>query len=661
MKYIKTLIAVTLFFATFFITGESVLLYIDSFQNEYISTTFYVDAKDNATPQGMIADIASITAKHNIYPFAVASTNTSALNKELTIYADDEAKAYIIKNSQLNETTYDSLLFGSTNIQFMPFRSFAKDISFSRLNEYNFIGNIDDARNAKVELMEYAGGFPQEGRPNSIYSTQLSLWVLCALILVFLTVYDVFLSRRENHVKIINGYSIKRIAAQGIFTDIIIYSAAFIISLFLTTRLTHAQFNIISALICFACLIVINSLFYIISLTIMLRAYMPSASVPQKLLSGNYILNLASLLITAAILSGNMVVIGEVLAFSRQKPYFEDHKENEYLSFMGSHDEPVLGYTSFYNIAIINEIFYREQFNTLKPGGFVTSGILNSDNALLANYNDRELLLKYFPTLSLDGELDDIYFIIPEKKCEDTALPARLQYLTEAFWDKGYTYEPTIIYYDYPVELVYTNENLEMGSGIAKNPTVIFNARNMNGVPIPPDERDVTFGARFDYHFDLMYIPNDAAVKDIEQAYPGVLVGRTNVYERYLNQWEKLKVILYVNVILSALTLAFQIIITNTIIRLEYAVNAKEHAIKTVNGHSLWQTNRKIYAFNMLPLSLSILIITGLYFATQNAMFIGMVSGCVFLLILEAVIITLQIFKHSNSALAKTFKGGMDI
>ncbi|MEG2923553.1 MAG: hypothetical protein RR848_03690 [Oscillospiraceae bacterium] len=128
-----------------------------------------------------------------------------------------------------------------------------------------------------------------------------------------------------------------------------------------------------------------------------------------------------------------------------------------------------------------------------------------------------------------------------------------------------------------------------------------------------------------------------------------------------MNQWEKLKVILYVNVILSALTLAFQIIITNTIIRLEYAVNAKEHAIKTVNGHSLWQTNRKIYAFNMLPLSLSILIITGLYFATQNAMFIGMVSGCVFLLILEAVIITLQIFKHSNSALAKTFKGGMDI
>ena len=136
------------------------------------------------------------------------------------------------------------------------------------------------------------------------------------------------------------------------------------------------------------------------------------------------------------------------------------------------------------------------------------------------------------------------------------------------------------------------------------------------------------------------------------------IVNKVNILDKYKDSWIIAKRILYINLIFSTLVLLLELIIINSIIRLEYKINAIELSIKKVIGYSILEKNKKIIIMVVITTILSTLIsvIVSLIMKFEYAYYLAF--GGVIILILELFVIMFYINKVETSEILKILKGG---
>ena len=115
---------------------------------------------------------------------------------------------------------------------------------------------------------------------------------------------------------------------------------------------------------------------------------------------------------------------------------------------------------------------------------------------------------------------------------------------------------------------------------------------------------------------------------------------------------------LIMNFIFSILVLLLEGMIIHTIIKLEYEVNAIEHALKKVFGYSLFQKNRKMILITFVTSLLSIITAATCAIVLNLGSIGYMIVGGIIILILELLLISFNIRRVENAKIQTILKGG---
>lgn len=655
MKKIKYIISLCIMFIGLLIIGESHIFYLDNFYSQYAYTTLYL--QDNTTSAEMITDITNSATSNDVEVFTFVQSNPNSSLTEYDIYGTSGVEKYINQNSNIFEGKYTSLLLGSINFKFNNIDNIP---NIKNQNEYYVIGSKDSVHQFKMELIDkYAGNHPKPGYPDKeSKNNTIAIWVLISCIILLFSVYDVISHKKENLIRMTMGERISKIIWGNILLDSFAFITSFALIFFILSKYTYILFNFRISIISFVILLCINGLLYLSLYFSKVKEAFSNGENSKKLLSLNYGLKLVTTIITIFIISSNIAFIFQSYSFYKQRTFFEDHSDYYYVKFMYKTTENSDGSLNsmWEESHAVQETFYKEffkEFNATSVKDLSSANI----GAISANRNAFDYLSSKIDELNSLNLDKDFYFILPEGMENDLEIIDALKISVPFNEVVDSVYDYDVIYYHDNIDIVGIDEDYVYGSHLVKKPAIIYNNMSEDQV------KSLKFNS-LDEIYDLMYQISSEDQLDkfnkfiTEHNLEGQFIQKINVLEKYENMWIVAKRVLYINLVFSALVLLLEIIIINSIIILEYKVNAIELSIKKVLGYSILQKNRKIIMMTVITTisSMLIAIIVNIIMKTQIGHYLAL--GGLIILILEVSVITFNINKIEKSNIQKILKGG---
>ncbi len=655
MRSIKYIISFCVMFIGILVIGESHTFYLDNFYNQYDNTTLYL--QDNTTSKEMITDIINSAINNKVEVFTFKRSQSAVKSIEYDIYGTIGAENYINKASNIFEGKYRSLFLGDINFKFNDIRSISE---INNLHDYYVIGNREQVKQFKMDLIDkYAGNHPKQGFPDKeSRNNTIAIWFLIISVILLLSFYDVISQKKESIIKISFGERISKLILKNIFLDFLVFILFFILILIMLLKYTYVCFNLKISLISFFILIFINSLLYLNLYFFNIKESFSNNQGYKNLLSLNYSFKIITTILTIFIISSNIAFIIQSYSLYKQKSFFEDYSDYYYIKLSY---KPVENINAFEESAKVQGAFYEEfceEFNAMSVKDITNFSEMQS---IFANKNAFKYLSSKIHEINNIDLNKDFYFIIPESMKDNDDVIEDLKLYVESYEGDNFSYNYDVIYYNDNINIVGINEDTLYGSELLKNPSIIYNNMIENQMKAEDDD---LFSNRSDYLYDTMYKlssknDSDKVNKFIEEHnLKDQIVNKVNILDKYKDSWIIAKRILYINLIFSTLVLLLELIIINSIIRLEYKINAIELSIKKVIGYSILEKNKKIIIMVVITTILSTLIsvIVSLIMKFEYAYYLAF--GGVIILILELFVIMFYINKVETSEILKILKGG---
>ena len=658
MKGIKYTISFCVIFIGLLIIAESHIFYLENFYTQYNSTTLYLQY--DTTKEEMIDDIINSAEHNGVEVFTFIRFQSNIFLTEYNIYGTPGTEKYLNDKSNIVEEKYKSLFMGNINFKFESINNIP---NIEKVHDYYVIGSTEQVHKFKMELIEkYAGNHPKPGYPDKeSRNNTIVIWALIICIILLLSFYDVVSQKKENVIRISMGEKISKIICINILIDSFIFVVMFIVILFILSRYSYVFFNFNISIIFFAILLCINGLLYLNLYSYDIKEAFSNGKSYKSLLSLNYGLKLITTVLIILIISSNIFSISESLSLYKQKTFFEEHADYYYIKFAyrirensdGSFNDTL---TDSSRVQVIFNKQFFEKFNAIElknvSNVYGTGGILANKNA----FDYLSSKIDELRDINLEKEF---YFLLPEKMKNNLELINLLIDYIEIFESNDYG----VIYYNDNIEVVGVDEDSLYGSDVVKNPIIVYNNMSLEQLKLQSDNNEQNI-MKSEQLYDTMYkISSNDDLKEfnkfiVEYNLQDEIVNKTNVLEKYENSWIIAKRILYINLVFSILVLLLELIIINSIIRLEYEVNAIELSIKKVMGYSVLEKNWKIIMMTVITTISSILIaiIGARIMQIQEVYYIAF--GGSIILILELFIIVFYINRIENSKIQKILKGG---
>lgn len=656
MKKIKFIISFIVIMAALLIIGESHQLYLNNFHTTYSSTTLFL--QENTTADEMMEDILDSAERNDVEVFTLISTVRSTFLKENNIYGTEGVEQHIHNDLKVFDKNYKSFLLGTTQVNFYDFKEIP---NIASVNDYHVIGSKENVHQFKMDLIDkYAGNHPQDGYPDKdSLLLVFFIWLLVIIVILFISIYDVILQKKENFIRISLGERIGTIIWKNIIVDTIAYGVIFLVLLLLLSQYTNVFFKLHISLTMFMALIIMNGALYFNLYFYDLKQVFSNVKSSRKLLTMNYWMKLITVFLTVLIISGNIAAIMEGYKFYKQRPFFEAHADYYYtnLAYKPTIDSDSNGNSLLEKDAVMNETFYRRFFEKFDATTLVNiDHFTHQGNTIFADRNAFDYLTTQIKELRDTNLTKDIYYIVPKSRSNDQDMITDLNNWVQTYEGEDYEFEYEVIYYENDIEVISIDEFYLNGSDLIQNPIIIYNHTDASTATYPINEK----AFKSTYQHDIMYRITEPEFNAFIEEFglTNQFISITNVWEKYEYQWNIIKRILYMNVILSVLVLMLELIIIHSIIRLEYEVHAIELSVKKILGYNNWEKNRKILLMTIISTVISIVaaIVVGAVTKVEEVYYIA--AGGAVILFLEAFVIFFQIRKIEQSSIQKILKGG---
>ncbi len=636
------------------IIGESHIFRLNNFYTQFHNTTLYL--QPNITDEEMVNDILNSAQNNEVEVFTFTKTLRSTFLTEFEIYGSNGVEKYINKNLNIFNQEYKSLFLGNIRFEFNEFKTIP---DMENINDFYVIGEKEKVNEFKMELIDkYAGNHPKEGyKRNDIRNNIIFIWFLIISIILLLTFYDAILQKKENLIRISMGESINIIFWKNIFIDSFVLVSIFLTIIYILSKYTHVFFRFDISLIAFIILLISNSFIYLNLYFYNIKEVFSNSIGSKKLLSLNYSLKLITSVLTTLIISSNLVFILDSYNLYKQKSFFQEHDDYYYtrLEYKPTPNSDSSLHNTLTESAKVQANFYREFFKKFNAISLVNISNFSKTEGILANKNSYDYLSGKIKKLNEINLNKDFYFILPQKMKNDSLIIQELKEAINFYEGDSLIYNYEIIYYNENIEIISIDENYVYRSDLVKNPVILYNNMSIDILEKQPDDSQ-----KINYVHDIMYkISDDEFNKFVaDHNLTNQIVSKTNVFENYENKWIIAKRILYMNFVFSILVLALEFIIINSIIKLEYEVNAIELAIKKVIGHSIFEKHRKIILITIVTTILSILTSVIIAWLIEFNKFYYLILAGMIILFLEYFLILFYIHKTEKGKIQKILKGG---
>jgi hypothetical protein len=646
MKKAKLITAAALMIAALVVTGEVYVWHVGSFAyTGYANMTMYLQA--GGTWESMRGGILKAARDTGVGVFCVDKKVDSIFSERVYIYATDLARAELSEKSRIREGTFESLFLGSTSVRLLPFEEAPDVSSFLDENTYYVTGPEEQILNfRRATINEYAGRFPNEfpgGRDTEkLYAAVV--WAVAAALILLLTQFEIELLKKEAVIRLLGGESLGGIAARNILCDAAVISV-------LLSGLTAALGGFTNTLYApdvtaaAGSLLLLNSASYLRLLFVNYRRDLSAKKGAEGTLRAAYAFKIASIIIAALALAGNIEMISGALEYRRQRGFFDARGDYSFVmifSGVSSHDEE--------RSREVNIEFYSRLAERGDALSIVRHG---NGNYVSANDNALSYLAGEIPELGERAFEKKLYIIAPEKIARDErAVAAAL-----AVWAYGAPFEYEVIGYKTHAEII-AMDNVGSAarpvSAIMENPVILLNnmgAESLNSVFNWGFITQSTLFRVTDTEFRAYLDELSEAGNGMERSYT------TNARENYMFRWELEKRTILIATVLTALVLALEAIVIRTILRFEYSVYSTELALKKVLGHTFFSRHRRIILTTAILGAASLAGALALGAALGSSSLANIAVGGIILLALEFAFISWNAARIERRNIQRILKG----
>lgn len=637
------------------IISESHVFYLNDFYTPFDHTTLYL--QPNTTEKEMIHDIIDSANRNHVEVFTYTSSPRTTFLTEFDIYGTTGVQPYIKRHLNISEKKYKSLFLEDMVFHFHHLKNIN---GIDRFNPFYLIGSKKNIKQFKIDLIDkYAGNLPQDGfKSNELRNEALLIWLLVISVILLLTFYDCMLQKKENIIRFTLGEKISSMVWKNIVIDTCFYILLFLLVYFVLSKLTCVFFMFRLSLFMFMILLILNALIYFNLYFFNLKEAFSNARGSVKLLSMNYVLKLATTVMTIIIISSNIAVVYDAYQYYKQKPFFERHRDYYYTQLdYKITDNNSSSDNTLEKSASVQYKFYKQFYDKFNATLLADISNLLHYPGILANSNAFHYLSSQITELRDKPLKKEIYFIVPAKMKDNPHLIEQLKGHTQFYEGEEQKYDYGVLYYNEKTSLISIDENALYGSQLVHNPIIIYH--NISPEKLKK-EQEANVVSKLNYVHDIMYKISDKEFNTFvkNNHLTNEIVSKTNVMEKFEHNWKLIKRILIMNFIFSILVLLLEGMIIHTIIKLEYEVNAIEHALKKVFGYSLFQKNRKMILITFVTSLLSIITAATCAIVLNLGSIGYMIAGGVIILILELLLISFNIRRVENAKIQTILKGG---
>ncbi|MGN0370449.1 MAG: hypothetical protein ACI4EW_07875 [Butyrivibrio sp.] len=650
MKKAKYIIFFIIVIAIILLSGEVGQNIIGTFENGTRYILF--ESGDMGEWEEFCKEISSECKAKNIFLFAKYEQTNGIRQGNISIFAFDEMRIKEMYGIESGE--FMSMFSGKTKIEVLPFDCLSEQEVGSA--KFYMTGDNKDIINIYNYLNDKYG--TSRIRNDSENIMENIFYLICAagiFTILIMTLFDIAFQKKEVLVRLTLGDSIHRIIFKNILTDIIVYVIlSFLAGAVLSNWISGDFFlNTIAAFLVVVCSV--NSILYAIMYRQNVKKALANHFQNDNLLFFCYILKIITISVTIFSSAICVSTIRRHLDFIEQYNdirYFEEYMHMDF-KYYNLTDDTSRKYT-YYTCST-----FRDKYSEFETAFSVVS--IDYDDTIYLNVNDNAKAVLH--------DIDEIEYINPDYKIH-ILIPNQLSDDTEYYVDnaldsgsclysKVADMDYEIIYYD-SAEVLYFDGDLEMNTGIAKNPVICYFTSFTSEDFEPTTDENIQI---IIHEFrNIMFKVDDDKInsltEELELNKNGFYLTEVNTVEKYENYRKQILRKVYSNAVICILFVLFGMAITGTIVRLEYTSKSMELAVKKILGYSIIKKNKTILFSFMYTSAISIVIVVLIGIMTDylDARVSFLMGICMTLL--EFAFTYICIIKTEHRIVAKVLKRG---
>lgn len=601
----------------------------------------------------LLSKIVEKSNKYSVHPFTTSLTYYSDIGKTLSIYGDSYVWDTIKKEQGISNRLYCSLSNGNTQTEYRNFEELF-NASEQPLYSISFVGDSEDIYAVYKELWDSYNISAPGIHGSNEYDMTFLIWITIDIVMLLISILCVALKKKETTIRISMGQNPWSIIMKNVLVELLVDLLLFIgvkalSSLFISgIYMEKTVMGIYLAGVGISCLTYVSFAFYDI------RRAFSHVFVTGALKNTIYVLKFVVSIGTVFTIITNISLVLQNRMSIGDTDFVEAYRDYSYIELMDR--DLSLDADSTNRIEEMYDLYnqiYAENYSTLQP---VISGHALADpdrgiDYVLVNEYGAPSLESFVQGLDYDEDADVIYFI-PEEYDTDMTMEDARSCLRQMINDVSELKEETVVYQNHR-SFSYIDRNLENNMSTIQNPVVIY--AKFHGA-------DYANNLYLEDTKNVMFRLTDEELADIIETYgleeKGYDVRVTKVTERfdYYNNVLRQGIAFCSSV--AVFILILHIILTITIVLMEYKNNAMEFSLKKILGYGLLKRSENIICFSILSNLIVIIIAVMLGILSQKYSVKSAVSVGLTVLAIELAIEIFNILRIERDNLLKTLKGG---
>lgn len=664
MKKIKFLIVFVLMFVCFAFIGESYYDLFHSFPNYYAYTS--IERQSERSEKQMVSDLLRASKENNVQFFTYNRKSIGLNSSMFTVYYSDKEVLNDLKTRfQLEKRTYKSLFFGSTEVIFTPFNEID---GIDNVEELRLIGTKENRIHFMSDINLYIGVEPHvgDGLTSTPKDSVFLIWTVAGLAVLFLTVYELLLNKKEYYVKIAYGERPIYIILKNIVINTVALSILFCLSLLLSMQLTYSEYLLPKSLIAFSVILLLNNACYFTVYRSNIKEAFSSLHLSPKFLTLNYGVKIVTVALTVCIISGNIALITDGVSYMKQRSFYEQYQGYNFLRISDNLDSGERTVTEDEE-GLARQLSYEFYEECVKNERVVAQCFLeNVSGVLYFNKTNMAYLTEQIKSLrDMDFNESKLYFLIPENM-DEKEKEERLLYSKDflnIFFRTGELTKDKLEVISYPddVSLLMIDNNRGFHSVYVENPIVFFENVDADDLCEFYGRTDKAF-FRGTFEHSLLFNATQDDVQSFAEAHgydmSALKFQSYDVFTSYMEKFEEAKQLVYINSILCLVAVLLEVLIISLLVRMQYTVNAVELTVQRVFGYSVFERNKILLLLTVITSVLAAVAALVVNHIAELTTSVNILIGSAGILALELPVIFYNIQKLEKTNMQKLLKGG---
>lgn len=617
---------------------------------EYVSMDFSYDSEQER--EEIISDIIDMGRQYSVHPFATSISYTNEIERVLVIYGDSYVQGSLEKEQGIYGRLYKSLTNGITKVEYHSFEELL-DAEHRYIYTVSFLGNYDDITGIYEEISDaHTITYPAITGSNEHDMTYM-IWITIDAVMLLMTILYISFKKKEITIRISMGQSANGIVFQNIILEVLTDMALYIgvrafCSIFISGE--YMEKTVLGIYLTGVC---ISSLSYISFAVYDIRRAFSNVFVTRRLLFLTYGIKFLVSLGTVIVIVTNIELVYQNQMSLGNTDFIDQYQDYSYLEIMDMNLPDADYGDRMEEIYHIYNSIYTENYINMHPA--ICSLSLEDDDTgvqyVIANEYGASCLDEFLSDIPYDENADVIYFM-PKEYYTDTAMEDA-RYCLENMINESSGLKEQVVVYKGDKSISYVNRNLSNNMSIVDNPVIIYakfhGSEYIDRICIG----DVK---------NVMYLLTDSDIENINKQYSlqekGYILVTTKVTERFEYYNHLLKQGISFCSSVAVFMLILNVILTVTIILMEYRNHAMELSLKKILGYGLFQRCSGIMLFSLFSNMAVILIAAVIGMITAQYKGLSVLLVGIVLLFIELLLEIMQILRIERENMIKILKGG---